>query len=67
MAARSTTSEFQPSPPFARIRAKNQGQPTGAINLHQNTPTRAMNPGPNMCCAPTGGTTTGKSIRPKAG
>jgi len=67
MATRSTTSEYQPIPPANRIRSRNQGQPTGKISLHQNTPTRTMNPGPNMCCAPTGGTTTGKSIRPKAG
>jgi hypothetical protein len=48
MATRSSSSEFQPSPPINRL---NSGKVTGRLALRLGT---SVNPGvkPNMCCAP---------------
>lgn len=47
MATRSSTSEYQPSPPIGRI---NKGKVVGRLGIRKT----GHNPGvkPNMCCAP---------------
>jgi len=47
MPTRSTTSEYQPSPPITRL---NRGRVTGRLGIKQT----GSRPGikPNMCCAP---------------
>lgn len=68
MATRSTTSEYQPMPPNTRLNTIKTGQLGSRVAIHNgNTTNRAMNPGPNVCTAPTGGTTKGKSIRANSG
>ena len=64
MPDRLTTSEFQPSPPIDRLRTANPGVPSNGMAIVSGSPTRAMNPGPNMGTAPASGT-NGKSVRPK--
>jgi len=50
MATRSSTSEFQPAPPYLRAAGKQNGRFSAGISLK----TIASNPGikPNLCCAP---------------
>ena len=58
MPSRSTTSEYQPSPPFNRLRVKGSGSSESAMPANGVTMANTANTvRPNACCAPTSATT----------
>ncbi len=57
MPTRSTTSEYQPSPPFYRLRVKGRGPSATATPINGVTMANSgNNVRPNACCAPTAAT-----------
>jgi len=58
MPTRSTTSEYQPVPPFYRLRVKGSGSSATATPINGVTMANTGNTvRPNACCAPTSATT----------
>jgi len=53
MPTRSSTSEYQPSPPISRLNSRKAGKVAARVNVANASSTSGVKP--NMCVPPTGG------------